>query len=314
MHFDEFVKAACMSRELDGQKYRRASRKRVLERIGSLGLKGFGEYLRYLDAHAEEAQWLPNLLRVTVSRFFREHACWRNLAEEALPRLLALKTDKTLRALSLGCCNGEEPYSLALLWRESLQPKFPKHRLHLKAVDLDPTCLARAKRAVYPPKTLREVPAQIRSKWFWKENGTYRLDPRIRSQVEFRQLDLLQEPWPSGQDLIFCRYLFFTYFKGKRLNDMLQKIWQALNAFGLLMIGKKEGVGGQENPFFESVSKNGCLYRKKNTPDSGKAVRISGLDGFDKAPFLAEGRGAPGRSGTQNTGEKGSPVYRKDKL
>ncbi len=100
MHFDDFIRAACAQRNLDWRKYRRASQRRVLERIRQLGLGGYQDYLRYLDQRPDEAGQLPNLLRVTLSRFFRERACWEELVGKALPELLARKTDPVLRVLN----------------------------------------------------------------------------------------------------------------------------------------------------------------------------------------------------------------------
>ena len=262
MHFDEFLKAACAGRDLDWRKYRRASKRKVLERIYSLGLKGYGEYLSYLQAHSEEAAELPNLLRVTVSRFFRELECWRELAETIFPRLLAYSPGKDLKALSLGVCGGEEPYSLALLWAEYLQPRFPSHTLAITAADLDQASLVRAKKAEYQEKTLREVPHEIKGKWFCKQKHTYRLHPRIRDMVRFEELDILKDQLPSDQNLLLCRYLVFTYFKGQRALLMSQALKRALQPGGALMIGRKEGLGGGMDQLFRPLGRSGCFFQK----------------------------------------------------
>ena len=262
MHFDDFIRKACASRNLDWRKYRRASQRRVLERIRQLGLGGYQDYLSYLERHPDEAGQLPNLLRVTLSRFFRERACWEELAGEALPELLAGKADPVLRVLSLGCCGGEEPYTLALLWKEELEPKFSEYRLEILAVDLDQACLARAGQGLYQSKTLREVPEGIKRRWFEKEPGGWRLDPVIRRLVAFSQLDLLEDSWPRGWDLIICRYLFFTYFTGERQLERLQRIQQALHVPGLLMIGRKESIDLDASSEFEQVCQSGCLFKQ----------------------------------------------------
>lgn len=260
MHFDEFLKRACPEQDLDWRKYRRASRRRVLERIAALGLTGYADYLDYLQSHPREAGELPNLLRVTVTRFFRDRACWQELAEDILPRLITRNATRTLQALSLGSCGGEEPYSLALVWAEYLQPRFPEHSLNITGLEMDPAGLARARQAVYQPGTLREVPEEIKARWFSRDKNTFRLDQSIKERVSFRQLDLLKEPLPANQDLILCRYLFFTYFKGSRLLGVSRRIRQALNESGLLMIGLKEDLGSEAKTLFEPVFESGCFY------------------------------------------------------
>ena len=78
----------------------RAPLEEALERIRQLGLGGYQDYLSYLERRPDEAGQLPNLLRVTLSRFFRERACWEELVGKALPELLARKADSVLRVLN----------------------------------------------------------------------------------------------------------------------------------------------------------------------------------------------------------------------
>lgn len=261
MHFDAFLKTVCADRDLDWRKYRRASQRKVLDRIYALGLKGYGQYARYLEAHPQEADELPNLLRVTVSRFFRERACWLELAERIFPCIVSRSGDKEIRALSLGSCGGEEPYSLALLWMEHLQPRFPGHSLSITGAELDKASLVRAEEAAYGERTLREAPGEMKSKWFCKQGETYRLHPRIKSMVRFEELDLLKDRLPEGQHLLLCRYLVFTYFTGERALRMGHALKRALKPEGALMIGRKEGLAGSMDALFRPLGSAGCFFQ-----------------------------------------------------
>ncbi len=263
MHFDHFIRAACAGRNLEWRKYRRASRKRVLNRLHTLGLKGYEDYLQYLDRHPEEADQLPNLLRVTVSRFFRDRESWQAMTDEVLPGLLARSRRRKLKALSIGACGGEEPYSLALAWAESIQPAFPERVLDITALEVDQASLFRAGEAWYHHSTLREVPEEIKSRWFLPEKGGYRLHPMIRDMVEFRRLDLLKDPLPGDQDLILCRYLVFTYFRSELERTMSLKLSRALKPRGVLMIGEKEGPGPMTGDVFQVRAGSGCFVEKK---------------------------------------------------
>lgn len=248
--FDEFLKQVCPPRELDWRKYRRASRRKVLERVRELGLRGLREYARYLDHHPEEADLLPCLLRVTLSRFFREKEVWHSLERHILPALLnSSRASRPLQVLSIGCCNGQEPYSMALLWKSAIQPYFQDARLEISALDVDFECLDRARAGLYSFKTLREVPQHILNAWFHRESsGFYRLDSEVKQMVSFAQSDLLQNNLPANQDLVFCRYLVFTYFQGRRRLESAHRIISSLNPGGLLVLGRKESLElGPEN-------------------------------------------------------------------
>ncbi|WP_144311586.1 CheR family methyltransferase [Desulfonatronospira thiodismutans] len=262
--FDEFLKRVCPPRELNWRKYRRASRRSVLSRIYQLGLRGFFEYADYLDANPLEAAFLPNLLKVTVSRFFRETELWDHLAADILPAMAAAHpASRPLQVLHIGCCNGEEPYSVSLLWKNEIEPVFPGARISITAMDIDQTCLDRARQGWYPRKTLREVPVELQKKWFEPEDGGWRLDEEIRSMVNFTKLDLLKDHLPGQQDMVFCRYLVFTYFQGKRRREMARKISECINPGGLLILGRKESIGSQEQDLFTAVHQNLKIYKNE---------------------------------------------------
>lgn len=263
MQFDHFIKYACSARGLNWRKYRRASRKRVQQRILSLGLRGYGDYLSYLDNHPQEAAELPNLLRVTVTRFFRDQSCWQQLAKQILPGLLSQSKDRTLKTMCIGSCGGEEPYSLALTWTEYIRPRFPHRKIMLTAVEMDTASLERSRKAEYKEKTLREVPQEIKDKWFAPVKGGYMVKQEIKDMVDFKQLDFLKDVLPGNQDLLLCRNLVFTYFQDGRLRAACKKLEQVLNQDGILMIGQKESLGSEGEEFFRLLAENFCFYEKR---------------------------------------------------
>ena len=272
MQLDEFLKQVCPQLELDWRKYRRASQRKVMARIRELELQGLEEYARYIQDHPREGQEvLPNILRVTVSRFFREQQIWDHLAGYVLPRVVSIVgASRPVRILSIGCCNGEEPYSAALTWKWGMgdRPDIPKP--HITALDVDPSCLGRARMGLYTAKTLREVPPHLRSKWFAPETSGYRLDPGIRNMVSFVHRDILQDPLPEAQDIIFCRYLVFTYFHGRRRRLMLEKILNSLAPHGYVILGRKEGLHPDDEAFLQPVSGMPGLYISSPLIHSGE--------------------------------------------
>lgn len=276
--FDEFLKQVCPPRGLDWRKYRRASRRKVMHRIRELGLSGLGEYARYLDDAQSESKALPNLLRVTLSRFYREKEVWQSLAADIVPGLVGrIGSSRPLQVLSIGCCNGEEPYTMALIWKSEIEPCFPEAEIKVTALDVDSSCLNRARAGLYSGKTLREVPPHILSTWFFPEASGYRLVPSVRQMVDLTQCDMLKDPLPKNQDLIFCRYLIFTYFQGRRRMDLVRKIVNALNPQGFLVLGRKEGLEPQETPLLKPVQGLPCVYR----PVQGSDLPLVPANGVD---------------------------------
>lgn len=262
MQLDAFLKQVCPQLDLDWRKYRRASQRKVMPRIRELGLQGLEEYARYIQDHPREGQEvLPNVLRVTLSRFFREKEIWEHLAGYVLPRIVStVGTSRPVRILSIGCCNGEEPYSAALVWKWMMGNRADVPKPCITALDVDPSCLDRARMGLYAAKTLREVPPHIQSKWFIPETSGYQLDPGIQNMVSFVHMDILQDPLPQVQDIIFCRYLVFTYFHGCRRRLMVEKILDALAPHGYVILGGKEGLNPDDKAYLQPVSGMPGLY------------------------------------------------------
>ena len=225
------------------RKVRRQVCKRVDRRMKALGLAHIEEYEDYLETHADEWAQLDALCRITISRFNRDRGVFRALADPVLPELVrnaAARGDDTLGAWSLGCASGEEPYTLAILWQEELQRRFPTIKLEITATDCDALMLARAREARYAGGSLKEVPARLRERGFTREDDSYRLGAEYRDAVRFLEQDI-RESQPAGPfDLVLCRNLVFTYFDEELQAQVLSRIADVMVDGGALVIGIHE--------------------------------------------------------------------------
>jgi len=274
MNFDDFLKKACPPLNLDWRKYRRRSaRHRVNDRIKKLGLQGYASYLERLRTDPAEAEMLPDLMPVTVSRFFREEDRWVKLKEEILPQLLKnCPGNRSVRAWSVGCCGGEEPFTLALLWLHYLKSRYPGHILEILGTDLDMPSLNRASQGVYTDSSLREVPEEILHRWFRQEKGLWKLDRRVQQMVRLRHHHFIKDPLPEEMDLVLARYLPFTYYKGTRRHTAAQRLWLTLRPGGALMIGGKEDLGLSERDLFEPWTDAEGFFRRKTGHEHSRFV------------------------------------------
>jgi chemotaxis methyl-accepting protein methylase len=263
--FDRFLQEAAQIEGLAWRKYRRRSaRHRVELRMLELGLDGYAAYLDRLRSDPEERSGLADLMRVTVSRFFREREQWRTLADTVLPALLAGKTAAApFRAWSAGCCGGEEPYTLAMVWLERIAPLHPDKALAIIASDIDEASLERAGAAHYDGSSLHEISPETQARFFARERGLWSLAAEVKAMVHFERRNVMSDPLPSGMDLVLCRYLAFTYYRGERLLAATHRLWEALGSGGVLMVGRKESLPGGAAAWFEPWP--GCIsfYRRK---------------------------------------------------
>ena len=202
----------------------------------------FEDYLFKIKNDPEEKNHLSQILTVTITRFFRDKKVFGILENSIIPSILEHKRVGDFKIWSIGCANGEEPYSLSMLWKERFEKGWSKINLSILATDINERLLERAKEGKYKKSSLKEVPKEIFQKFFKIENGFYVLDPSIRESVEFRRHDIIHEEPFSGMDIILCRNLAFTYFSKETQISVLKRVSNSLKEMGYLVIGQDESL------------------------------------------------------------------------
>ncbi len=167
------------------------------------------EYLASLECAPPpgECDALAEELTITETYFFRNHEQFDALAAMVLPdRLRRQQEVRRLSLLSAGCASGEEAYSLAIAATEALPDS--GWRAEVRAVDLNPVALAKARRGRYSAWSLRETPPEARNRWFTPEGPLMAVQERIRGIVRFDSANLADSRASlgetSGYDLFFC--------------------------------------------------------------------------------------------------------------
>ena len=253
MKFDGFLQEAAFLEGLEWRKYRRRSARQAVERrITELGLAGFDAYLDLLRSAPEEREGLADLMRVTVSRFFRDSECWLDLADQVVPALLAGRaTGDAIHAWSAGCCGGEEPYTLAMVWLERIAPSQSGRAIEIIASDIDEASLERARAARFAKGSLREIPPGTLARFFTREKDYWCLAGEVKQLVRIERRNVMSDPLPYGMDLVLCRNLVFTYYRGDRLVAAMSRLREALRPGGVLMVGRRERLPGAASAYFE---------------------------------------------------------------
>jgi len=264
MGFDEFLKEVAPLFGLQWRPFRRRGIKRKIERrLTEAGLSRLDEYLIKVEKDPQETVRLSEILTVTISRFYRDREVFDLLGNSIIPMIIRNKKETVeLRIWSVGCANGEEPYSLSMLWRTKFEKDFPKIRLSILATDINETLLERGKMGRYKKSSLREVPEEVVRRFFKIENGLYSIDPSIRESVEFKKHDIIHEEPFREMDVVFCRNSAFTYFSKERQLEVLRKIFRSLGEGGYLILGKHELLPLAYPTLFVTVSLTEKVYQK----------------------------------------------------
>ncbi len=277
----------------DAQRFRRlvAQRLGLHFEDGRLGL--LGEVLRrrleavHQDAHVyltrlemapttEEIGAVAQDLTVAETYFFRNLEQFHALAQIVLPeRIRAQQMRRSLRFLSAGCASGEEAYSIGIWIREHLAD--PGWDISVRAVDINPAVLERARRARFTAWSLRETPPELQRKWFREQGRELVLDDALRDSVRFEQRNLSHEDpelWPpETYDVVFCRNVLM-YFTPESAHGVVERIERALVPGGYLFLGHAETLRGLSGDF-HLCHTHGTFYYQRRHRSDGRADSVS---------------------------------------
>lgn len=246
--FRDFIKQAANLLGYRWKRFRRDSiRRRVAGRMQRAGVSSYGSYLELLRSDPEEARAFASLFTITISRFYRDREVM-----EALPGLIRerLGGREPLRVWCSGAASGEEPLTVAILFSHFLG-EFPEPEI--LATEIDPWCLERARAAVYPPGSLRELPRELLEKYFIREGEGFRPREEIRRPVTYLRHNIVSGPPGEGFHLVFCRNLAYTYFQDALQIEVTKKLHRALVPRGILVVGVKDFLPRGAEGLFREV-------------------------------------------------------------
>lgn len=200
-------------------------------------------YRVYLEHHPDEWGTLDTLCWIPISHFYRDRSVFQHLEHEILPELAQLvvaRREQEIRCWSAGCAGGEEPYTLAIIWRHCLATQFPRLSLRIVATDIDPQVIHRAESGCYGAGSIKDLPIEWRAQAFVTIGDKLCLKDEYRAAVTFMVQDI-RGGAPEGLfQLILCRNLVLTYFDETLQRKTMQRIADKLASGGVLIIGNLE--------------------------------------------------------------------------
>jgi chemotaxis methyl-accepting protein methylase len=224
------------------RRVRKGVKKRLARHMQELRCRNIEEYLEAIEKNQEVRLQFACLMTVSISRFFRDRELWEIMQRRILP-ILAQRSSQNIKVWSAGCASGEEVYSFKILWEGLRKSDACIPDICILATDLSPACLERARTAVYPRSSMREVPEAIRSTYFETlVRGRYALRPGIREGIRWQVHHLLSEPPDIACDLIFLRNNLLTYHADEVKIPAITRVIQRLAPGGFLIIGSHESL------------------------------------------------------------------------
>lgn len=196
---------------------------RLRKRLEELGLSGFGEYIPLLEQpNSSELEIFINAITTNETFLFRHPNQFQFLSEKVLPDFLNDKSNPGLhefRAWSAASSTGEEAYSIAITCQEFARAH-TNFRFKIFASDVNSKVLARAREGVFPERSFRETPVELKNRYFKPVQPDpkrpivdFALEPSIRGKVEFFQHNLLKSLAGKMFEIIFLRNVMIYFDK-----------------------------------------------------------------------------------------------------
>jgi two-component system CheB/CheR fusion protein len=280
--FEDLLEYVRENRGFDFTGYKRPSLvRRFGKRMQEVRIDGYAAYRAYLERHPEEFVNLFNTILINVTGFFRDQVTWDYVNSELIPRIVESRAPgDPLRAWSAGCATGEEAYTLAMLFAEALGEEAFRQRVKIYATDVDEEALAVGRQAIYTPKQVEPVPAELRERYF-ERNGdsNYLFRNDLRRSVIFGRQDLIQDPPISRIDLLVSRNTLM-YFTAKTQVRILDAFYFALRGDGYVLLGKSE-VLIRRSPLFVAVDVKRRVFARassENEEERPPRVRVPQAD------------------------------------
>lgn len=237
---------------------------RLQTRLLKCRLPNFAGYHHYLVASPErEGEWseLASVLSNNETYFFRERAQLDVLVTDVLDE--SMRAGTPLRVWSSACSTGEEPYTIAMMLKET--HRTTPSSVVLRATDLSPRALERAATGFYRELSFRATPPEVVQKYFRPFEGGFFINDEIKHMVEFSRLNLMDQRAVEAMgpfDAIFCRNVLI-YFEKPTQKRVVEAFAQALRPGGFLFLGHAESIMRLTDRYDPVVNPKAIYYRRK---------------------------------------------------
>lgn len=238
----------------DNKKYLLESRLR--KRFTYLGLSSFEEYYTYVSnsTASNELKYLYEAITINETFFFRNQPQFDALISTIFPEIITAKEKigKTkVRLWSAASSTGEEAYTISMLITELIKPKYPKMEFEIVGTDISTGAVDTARKAVYKEYSIRNMPVYYLKKYFKMSPHGYELDPKIKSMVSFKLINLYDDfsmRTMINFDVIFCANVLIYFDQNSKIK-VVNHLYNSLLKGGHLFIGYSETLHGISKAF-----------------------------------------------------------------
>ena len=241
LELDLLLEALWRHYHYDFRGYSRGSLHRRLARAQQRhGCESLSQLQHLLLRDAAVFADLMGFLTIQVSEMFRDPAYFRALREMVVPHL---RTYPSLKIWIAGCANGEEFYSLAILFRE----EGLEDRTIFYCTDISPAALTKAEAGIYDLDRIAQFTENHRlaggkqslSDYYTAAYGAAVFDKTLRRRAVFAEHNLASDQVFAEVQLVSSRNVLI-YFDRDLQDRALGLFGGSLVRGGFLGLGSKE--------------------------------------------------------------------------
>ena len=213
--------------------------RRIAKRMAEVGVDSYTAYRDHLEVYPEEFTHLFNAILINVTSFFRDAEAFDHLRTTVIPKVIENSNGGDIRMWSAGCASGEEAYSIAVLFAETIGRDAFRDRVKIYATDVDEEELTVARAGTYSDRDTDGLPAELRERYFEHVGDQWVFTKDLRRCVIFGRHDLLSDAPISRVDLLLCRNTLM-YFHREAQGRIVERFHYALCDGAFLVLGKAE--------------------------------------------------------------------------
>jgi chemotaxis protein methyltransferase CheR len=250
---------------------------RLMPVVRRVGLASLSDLVHNLKRPSAESLIVDVVEAMTTNEtfFFRDRIPFDHVRDSIVPAFLEARgLQKRIRVWCAAAASGQEPYSLAISFKE-MGARLAGWRIDILATDISAEVLEKAKAGVYSQfEVQRGLPIQLLIKYFTQVGDCWQLSPEIKAMVQFRPFNLLNDFRPLGTfDLVFCRNVLI-YFDQESKVGVLDRLVHQIEHDGYLVLGAAETVVGLTERFKPYPDRRG-LYSPNAKPANAGAPRLA---------------------------------------
>jgi two-component system CheB/CheR fusion protein len=248
--------------------------RRIARRMAVHKLVTLDDYLTLLTSSSQEVENLFKDLLISVTDFFRDPEAFKDLKKVVEDLVASHEDGEQIRVWVPGCANGEEAYSIAILFQQARLKHHKEISFQIFATDIDEFALSQARKGQYGETQVKNIAPELLNQYFYEKDGQYWVHKSIRDHVVFARQNLVMDPPFSRLDLISCRNVLI-YFSLELQKQVLQTFHFALRSGGYLFLGKSESASSAMPELFDPYIKVSQIFQRKKTNLNTRIDHIS---------------------------------------